>query len=144
MKTNWNLIRKLTNSAIDACEAVDRLGVAEENRGHTFQDGGKVSATMSDYLQSAWTYPENLSYSIVRANHKLGKDKPYTSELARTLMNIGRLCGELVDAQDTGKKVTGVNPHKPDASESIEDMVNNLSSWYEDYMISGVTKIMKS
>ncbi|MCB0338233.1 MAG: hypothetical protein KDD53_01450 [Bdellovibrionales bacterium] len=144
MKTNWTLIRKLMNSAIDACEAVETNGVTEDNRGDSFiTDDGTLSATMWDYLQSSFTYPENLSYSVVRARHLLDSSKPYTNEAGRTLMAVGRLAAELVGAEDTDTRVSGVDPHRPNQEESLEEMITGLCNWYSDWMIPGVEKIMK-
>lgn len=145
MKTDWELVRKLVNGTIDACEAVDKQGVTEENRGDTFKmDDGNPSATMWDYLQSSYTYPENLTYAVVRARHQLKSDKPYTTESGKALMAVGRLAAELVGAEDTTTKVQGCDPHRPEIEESLEDMVNRLCGWYSGWMIPGVEKIMNT
>src|SRR5262245_43637895 len=110
MASDWNLIRKVMAAAIDACEAVERLNVTEADRGrHT--DVGGTGVSVYDCLQSAWTAPENLQGAIVRARHQFRQDKPYTNELARTLVNSARVCAELVGTVDLRAPVTGVNPH---------------------------------
>lgn len=144
MKTNWSLIRKLMNSAIDACETVDQLGVTEENRADTFIENEKLSATMWDYLQSSWTYPENLTYTVIRARHDLKQDKAYTNELGRTLVAVGHLCSELIDAQDMKTKVSDVDPFRMKDASSLEEMIDRLCTWYSEWMVPGVTKIMNS
>ena len=137
MKTDWELIRKLMNSTIDACEAVDAENITAHDRDATTDVGG-FDVSVWDLMQSAWVYPENLTYSVIRAQHKLNGDKPYTSELARTVSNVGRLCAELVDAPDTTSKVSGVNPHQPGANESVDEMVAQLASWYTSHMVPNV------
>lgn len=137
MKTDWNLIKNVMNAAIDACEAVDRENLAEQERSATTNVAG-VDVSVSDLMQSAWVYPENLSYSVIRTQHKLNCDKHYSSELARVISNVGKLCGELVDAQDTTSQVTGINPYMPNHSESVEEMVTHLSQWYRHHMVVNV------
>ena len=142
MKTNWDLIRNLSNSVIDACEMVDRLGISEDDRDRMSLDGDQSSASVFDYLQSAWTYPENLSRSIVRARNKLGEDKPYSDELGRALAAVGQLSAELVGMEATASPVTGVNPLQPDEEKSVEEMIAGLCDWYRLHMKTGLSTIM--
>lgn len=141
MGTNWQLIRKVLNSAVDACEAVENAGVTEFDRGATFEVAGVTSGTMWDYLQSGWIAPENLRYAIIRARHELGEDKPYTNELSRIIEEAGRLSAELVGAEDTRTRVQNVGaPFENDAS--IEEMTESLCDWYQRVMMPSVSRIM--
>ncbi|MEM9214171.1 MAG: hypothetical protein AAGD25_07455 [Cyanobacteria bacterium P01_F01_bin.150] len=137
MATDWNLIRTLINSAIDACELAENLGPLEPLRGATTRVNG-MAVTVYDFLQSAHVYPENLKYSVIRARHLNSEDKPYTPELARILLNIGALCAELVDCNQLTNSVTGVNPHNPDTPESVESMIKGLATWYADHFSEGI------
>lgn len=141
METNWQLIRRVLNTAVDACEAVEKTGVTEANRGDSFEVNGVTSGTMWDYLQSGWVAPENLRYAIIRARHELGEDKPYTNELSRIMEEVGYLSAEMVGARDTQTRVRNVgSPFKEEAS--IEEMVEELCNWYEQALIPAVAEIM--
>lgn len=139
MKTNWDLVRELMNTAIDACEAIDKLGVTENNRQDTFTENGQCSATMWEFLQSSWIAPENITYSVIQARHELGKSKPYTDELGRTLLTVGKLCSELVGLEDTEAKVANANNQQP---QSVETMIKGLCAWYKSHFIPSAAKIM--
>jgi hypothetical protein len=69
MKTDWNLIRELMNSVIDACEKIEKLDLT------TLELDTPLStapANVFDALQSSWTYPENVRYDVIRARHMAG------------------------------------------------------------------------
>jgi hypothetical protein len=95
MKTDWQLIRELMNSVIDACEAIENLHLTESDRNTPLLTG---PATVWDALQSSWTYPENVQYDVVRIRHELGNDKHYTPESARALINAAKVGAELIGA----------------------------------------------
>lgn len=125
MKTDWKQIRELLNTAVDACETIEELGITESDRSRTIEIPGAGEVTVFDFLQSAWTYPENQTYAVVRERHDHGMDKPYTPESARILVNVARLCAELVDGGNKG---------------SLEKITGDLNSWYQKHMIPGLRK----
>lgn len=139
MKTDWSLIRDTFNAAIDALETVDRLGIDESHRHIAFRKDGEIICCIWDFLQSSWTYPENLSFDLVRARHELNAVRPYTNEKSRTLLKVAQLCAELVDAKDVQSQITGSGEKKT----SIEEMVKTLADWYLGYMIPALEKTMK-
>jgi hypothetical protein len=139
MKTDWNLIRDTFNAAIDALETVDRLAIDENHRHLPFEKDGEVVCHIWDFLQSSWTYPENLSFDLVRARHDLNADHPYTNEKSRTLLKVAQLCAELVDTKDVQSQISGSGEKQA----SIEQMVKTLSDWYRNYMIPALEKTMK-
>lgn len=69
MKTDWNVIRGMMNAAINACERIEASGYAETDRDATINVGGQ-QVSVRDMLVSAWTYPENLRYQIIRQRHE--------------------------------------------------------------------------
>ena len=71
MHTDWPLVRQLLSAAVDACEAAERLGLADEDRD---LPTGVGPVAVADVLASAWTYAENVRYAVVRARHALGAD----------------------------------------------------------------------
>ena len=132
--TDWELIRKLVNSAIDTCEGIEKTGVNETHRSVIVN--GPVS--INDFLISSWVAPENLTRKVICKSAALGQPKPYTDELARTMLSIGALCSELV-------KQTNVD-HKPLTSElgnkSIKEDVEDLCDWYTNICLPSIKRGM--
>ncbi|ODT22884.1 MAG: hypothetical protein ABS35_13765 [Kaistia sp. SCN 65-12] len=97
MTTDWNQIRAMMNAAIDACERIEATGFTAADRDATIAVNGQpVSA--GDILASAWTYPENLRYAILRARHDAGADLAYRPETARILVAMAEAGAELIGA----------------------------------------------
>lgn len=140
--TNWDLIRDLMNTAIDTCEAIEQLQISEQDRSKGFEKEEIESAKLWDFLQSSWIAPENLSYSVIRARHQLGQDAPYINELSRILIQVGRLSSELVGVEDSQKPVEMSTPFRQTNEQSIETMVQDLCSWYRDFLVPSANKIM--
>lgn len=83
METDWNTIRRMMNAAIDACERIERSGYNENDRDATISVNGQA-VSVQDLLVSAWTYPENVRYQIIRIGmmrgstfHKFQKPHAY-------------------------------------------------------------------
>ena len=128
MTTDWTLVRELMTAAIDACEAADRLALAAEDRGLPTGSG----ASVWDVLTSAWTYPENVQYAVVRARHDLADDAPYRHELGRPLVAAAAVCAELVGAtrlDDSPRTVDGTD------APSVRRTVTQLADWYREQMV---------
>jgi hypothetical protein len=123
MATDWELIRELMAATIDACEATERLGVRETDRPLLTGTGANVF----DVMTSAWTYPENVRYAVVRARHELSDDAPYRPELARVLTEVGAVCAELVGAQR-------LDEASANRTKSVRQTVQALVRWYRDQM----------
>ncbi|MBU2967888.1 hypothetical protein KO527_00730 [Pseudoalteromonas sp. C2R02] len=135
--TDWSLIRKLVNTAIDTCENIEKLGVEETDRGVVVND----SITINDFLISSWVAPENLSKKVVCKSHDLGVAKPYTDELSRTMLSIGSLCSELVKLE----KIDSKSKQATDQHEtSIKDEVEALCNWYERYCLPSIESAIKA
>jgi hypothetical protein len=126
MSTDWKLVRELMNSAIDACEAVEKLDITSEER-ETPLEGSQ--ATVWDALQSSWIYPENVQYAVIGARHQGGNEKHYTPEAARALVNAAKVCAELIEADQTPP---------------IQEPVQKLAQWYTGYMVPQVTTAIES
>ena len=126
MSTDWNLVRELMNSVIDACEAVENLDITENERDTSLAG---TPGNVWDALQSSWTYPENIQYAVILARHQLGNDKSYTPEAARALINGARVCAELVGAGE---------------AQPIQAPVKQLAQWYSTHMIPQVTNAIET
>ena len=136
MATDWALVRTVMAAAIDACEAAERLGIGERDRALPTGTG----ASVSDVLTSAWTYPENVKYEVVRARHRLGDDAPYRPELARAIRGAAAACAELVGA-------TRLDDEVPDDGESggrpIRAKMERLAAWYREQMVPQLERAAK-
>lgn len=128
MATDWKLIRELMNSAIHGCEAAEALGLREEDRGRST---GTAGVAAWDVLVSAWTYPENTRYAVIRARHDLADDAPYRTELARAIQEAAGVCSELVGAS----KLDASLPDPAGDSNSVRKVVQRLIAWYPKHMI---------
>ncbi|PKG36898.1 hypothetical protein, partial [Psychromonas sp. Urea-02u-13] len=121
--TDWASIRKLMNTAIDTCEKIESLGVDERHRGVVVND----PVTIHEFLISSWVAPENLTRKVICKSHELGRSKPYTDDLARTMTSIGNLCSELVKLENIDQKIGSLQ------EPSIKNEVDALCKWYEDF-----------
>jgi hypothetical protein len=121
--TDWNAIRKLMNAAIDACEAVDRLGIGDDERSAVAWRTGETEVSVHDFFVSAWTYPESVELDLVRMRHELDADAPYVDTPARTLVQVARACAQLVGAR-------AVMRRKAANGRSMADVAGNLGAWY--------------
>ena len=124
MATDWALVRELMAATIDACEAAERLDLQGRDRALPTGTG----ASVGDALTSAWTYPENVRYAVIRARHAAGDDAPYRPELARALAEAALVCGELVGAASLDAEPAGGGP-------SIRRRVQSLAGWYRGAMV---------
>ncbi|RCW28225.1 hypothetical protein DFR48_101234 [Ciceribacter lividus] len=93
--TNWSLIRNMMNAAIDFCERVEAAGYTEADR-----DADVVvneqPVTVQDILTSAWTYPENMRYEIIRMRYEDRTNLAYVPEMSRILTAMAEASAELV------------------------------------------------
>jgi hypothetical protein len=126
MNTDWNLVRELMNSVINACEAVENLDMTEDERDTPL---ATAPANVWDALQSSWIYPENVQYAVILARHQIGNDKSYTPEAARALVNAARVCAELVGAGE---------------AQPIQAPVQKLAQWYPTHMVPQVTNAIET
>lgn len=97
MKTDWNLIREMMSAAIDTCERIEVCGYSENDRDATAVLAGQ-NVSVYEMLVSAWTYPENIRYQIIRSRHDNQNNLPYVPEAARILVAMSQAGAELIDA----------------------------------------------
>lgn len=127
MKTNWDLIRSMMNTAIDACERIEAAGYDETQRGLVVEtEHGEV--TVYDLIVSAFTFPENMRYQIIRARHDAGADLPYVHEFSRVLTAMAQASAELVGAKE---------------SAPVEDGLRQMLSWYHAHAVPALERVLK-
>lgn len=129
MKTDWNLIRDMMNAAIDACERIEAVGYNENDRDVAIDVPG-ASVTVHDVLVSAWTYPENIRYRIIRERHEAGMDIPYVPEAARIVAAMAQASVELIGAGDD----------EPAASDEIRKMI----AWFGNHAAPGIERAVEA
>lgn len=122
MKADWNVIRGMMNAAINACERIEVSGCVETDRDATINIGSQ-QVSVHDMLVSAWTYPENLRYLIIRERHEKETDLPYVPKTARILLAMSQAAAELVNAGD-------VTP----AQEKVHEMI----AWFDNHLVPGI------
>lgn len=123
MKTDWNLIRKIIGSAIDACERIEATGFNENDRDATIDvNGRKIS--VHDLLVSAWTLPETVRYKIIRQRHEDGNDLAYVPETARIIIAVTQAAAELI----------GSGEAEPPASTDLHRMIE----WFHKHAAPGI------
>lgn len=127
MKTDWDLIRALMNTAIDSCERLEQNGYEERHRSLEIDADGHA-VQLHDFLVSAWTMPENARYRIVRERHDQKIDLPYVPETSRILTAVAAACAEIVGA--------GQN-------DSIEALMEGMMHWYRNHFDVHVERAIK-
>ena len=139
MSTDWQLIRKLVNSTLDACEAIDRMNICDQERAVLMGDiAGEQRPTVWDGLQSAYIAPENLRYSVIRGRGQLDDATPFVQPVSRVLQQMGMLAAELVGAEQLHTPLKGLDPYRPDSLTTLAAEVENLAQWYEKFFVPGV------
>ena len=122
MKTDWNLVRDMLNAAVDACERIEATGFAPADRDATLDVRGQA-VSVHDFLVSAWTFPENIRYQIIRDRHDAHADRPYVPETARILVAMAEASAELIGGTEA----------KP-ADAAIRQMID----WYRNDAAPGI------
>jgi len=135
--TDWNLLRGVMNGAIDACERIEKLDLPEGQLGNSTVVNNRT-VSVWDHLQSAWTWPENSSYMVVRGRHQLAEDKAYTCELTRILLNAARFCSEYIGASSIDTKIGNIDPHNPKQEQTLRELAVDLQDWYRNKLMLGI------
>lgn len=139
MATDWKLVRRLLNSALDACEALDQLKITDAERGASIRTAdGEVAGSISDVLESAHIFPENVRYMVIRGRGQLGDSAPFVQPVSRVLQQVGALAAELVGSQKLQVPIKGIDLYSPGREQSLESTIENLASWYESHLVPTV------
>jgi len=143
MSTDWQLIRNLINSTLDACEAIDQMNISDQER-VVLMGGvaGEQGPTVWDGLQSAYIAPENLRYSVIRGRGQLDDAAPFVQAVSRVLQQIGMLAAELEGAEQLHTPLKGLDPYGPDSSTTLATEVENLAQWYEAFLVPGIEQAL--
>ena len=139
MATDWKLVRRLVNSALDACEALDQLEITDDERSALIRTrDGQMAGSVWDALQSAHIFPENVRYMVIRGRGQLGDSAPFVQPVSRVLQQVGSLAAELVGSQLLQVPVKGIDPYSPERDQSLESAIENLAAWYESHLVPNV------
>jgi hypothetical protein len=119
MTTDWNLVRSMMETAISSCEQIEAMGYTEAHRDIVVETpSGK--ATVFELMVSAFTYPENMRYQVIRDRHDAGADLPYTHEFARILVAMAQAGAELVGGKEAAPAAAGLQ---------------QMLAWYRDHAL---------
>lgn len=127
MKTDWNLIRSMMETAIGACEQIEAMGYNEAHRNLSIETS-QGPVTVFDLMVSSFTYPESIRYQIIRERHDAGADQPYVHEFSRLLVAMAQASAELVGGKDATP-----------ASASLEQML----AWYRDLALPNLRQAIE-
>ena len=105
-QTDWALVRRMMQAAIDFCEQVETAGYRETDRDATAAVNGQA-VSVQDVLTSAWTYAEAMRYAIIRQRHEADDDIGYVPETARVLTAMAAACAELCGAKTSTGDAAG-------------------------------------
>lgn len=128
MKTDWDLVRSMMATAIDACEAIETMGYEEAHRDIAI-DAGLGRVTVFDYMVSAWTFPETLRYQIIRERHDAGTDLPYIPEFARIIVAMAQASAELIGAKE---------------SAPAQAALHQMMGWYREHALPDLQQAIQS
>jgi hypothetical protein len=128
MKSDWNTIRGNMNAAIDACERIEASDYNEEDRDATVDLNGRL-VSVQDLLVSAWTYPEDLRYQIIRDRHDAKADLPYIPETARILLAMSQAAAELINAGE---------------AMPANDAISKMITWFQDHLSPNIEAAVAS
>jgi hypothetical protein len=136
MATDWKLLHRLVNSALDACEALDQLEITDDERSTAVRAAnGQTAGTVWDALQSAHIFPENVRYMVIRGREQLGDSAPFVQPVSRVLQQTGLLAAELVGSQQLQVPIKGIDPYSPEREQSLESVIESLAAWYESHLV---------
>jgi len=122
VKTDWNMIKKMMNAAISACESIEKTGYAEGDRDAIINIGGQ-DVSVHYMLVSAWTYPESLRYQIIHERHKTDSDLTYVPETAQILLAMSQAASELVNGG-----------HTAPAQKQLQEMI----IWFDSHLAPSI------
>jgi hypothetical protein len=144
MPTNWNLIRKVMNEVVDACEAMDALDITSEEKCNPDILWGDFDSgvAVGDFLNRFQAYPEGSQGDIARLRSELGiEDKKVCPELGRALMNTAAACSEVIGVSDVEleKESSEFTSHCGSAGKSIRSQLEGIPKIQNDWMVHEVT-----
>ncbi len=145
MATDWQLIRRVMNGVIDACEAMEArapdLYAGEYEARSDYQD----DVCVGDFLNRFWQYPEGAQRDIVRLRSALGCDQEHPPEVARALVAAAMACAEAVgvSAQDLDTEVEDFEPHCGSAGRSVRSQVEAIPAIQNGWMLTGVSSALQ-
>lgn len=144
MATNWNLLREVMNSTIDACEAVEKsnpdLFAGEYGARSDFQE----DVCVGDFLNRFWEYPEGAARDIVKLRSNLGAHQKHPPEIARAFVNTAVACAEAIDLPEKllTKELADFDPHCVSGGHSVQSLLSGIPKIQNEWMVTGITKAL--
>lgn len=145
MATDWQLIRKVLNGTLDACEAVEQLHPDLWAGEYEARSEYQEDVSVGDFLTRFWQYPEGAARDIIRARSRLGADQKYPSEIARALVNAACACAEAIglSSEDAGRELADFEPHCGSGGRSVEVLLTGIPTIQNGWMRVGIRKALE-
>lgn len=147
-KTDWDLIRKVMNETIDACEAMDSLDIAMAEKCDPNIRWGdfETGVAVGDFLNRFQAYPEGSQRDIIRLRSQLDiEDQKRYTELSKALMNTAAACAEAIGVpkEYLDKEASEFKPHCGSAGKSIRSQLEGIPKIQNSWMVHEVTNAIK-
>jgi hypothetical protein len=145
VSTNWELIRKVMNGTIDACEAVEKLNpdlfAGEYEARSDYQD----DVCVGDFLNRFWQYPEGAARDIVRLRSHAGADQKHPPETARALVNAAIACAETVglSEEDLRAEKPDFKAHCGSGGRSVRSLLEGIPKIQNGWMLTGIRRALE-
>jgi len=147
-KTDWDLIRKVMNETIDACEAMDALEITEtEKKNPEIRWGDfETGVAVGDFLNRFQAYPEGSQKNIILLRSKLDIEKQqYNEELAKALVNTAKACAEIIGIpkEDLDEEAVDLDSHCGSAGKSMRSQLKGIPEIQNNWMVHEVRIAIK-
>ncbi|MBD3175905.1 MAG: hypothetical protein GF320_12040 [Armatimonadia bacterium] len=145
MGTDWQLIRRVLNDTITACEAIEQLApdvcAGEYEARSEYQDDVNVA----DFLGRLWQYPEGSQRDIIRIRWALGRDQKHIPEIGRALINTAVACAETIglEGDALGREWPDLEPHCGSAGRSVESQLLGIPAIQNGWMLNGIRRALE-
>ena len=144
MATDWQLLRNVLNSTIDACEAIEKLAPNLEAGEYAARSSFQDDVSVGDFLERFWRYPEGAGRDILRVRSALGADQKYRPEIARALINTAIACAEAIGLpeEQLAQEAPNLTPHCGSGGKSVRSLLEGIGKIQKGWMLKGITKAL--
>ena len=142
MPTDWDLVRQTMNAAIDACEQIEAMQIADCEKGN-----GEMP--VGDLLNRFAEYPHGSARDIVRLRSRIAdgvwyREQKYHRELARALVNTATACAEIIglNDEDLSREFADHVAHCGSAGKCVQSHLTGIGRIYAEWVVPQVGKAL--
>lgn len=145
MSTDWELLRRVMNGVLDACEAMEALQPDLYAGEYEARSDYQEDVCVGDFLNRFWNYPEGAQRDIIRLRSLLGCDQKQPQEIARALVAAAMACAEAigVSRETLDREVADFEPHCGSGGKSIRSQLEAIPWIQNGWMQTGVRKALE-